>query len=106
MPPGRASVGVSRSHAAPSHAIAGEISAARVLWSVRIVLLLNEKRTARGYGTDTRGAPRFAQCGGAASVRIVGCGLVAQGAVARAQRANVVPWIVCNSAASCCRNYA
>ena len=29
-----------------------------------------------------------------------------QRAVARAQRANVVPWIVCNSAASCCRNYA
>src|SRR6266576_498223 len=27
-------------------------------------------------------------------------------AVVRAQRANAVPWIVCNSAASCCRNYA
>src|SRR5436190_21238846 len=43
MPPGRASVGVSRSHAAPSHAIAGKISAARVLWSVRIVLLLRRE---------------------------------------------------------------
>src|SRR5437016_7305280 len=41
MPPGRASVGVSRSHAAPRYAIAGKIRIATLLCGVSIGLLLD-----------------------------------------------------------------
>src|SRR6266550_744965 len=54
MPPGRASVGVSRSQAAPNHAIAGKVRIATVLRSVCIGLLLEAPGAIQPTGTALR----------------------------------------------------
>src|SRR5436190_24004280 len=80
------------------------MSAAAALWSVRIVLLLRrELHVGMRQAHERCQGEVWRRCSGTHHQGEV---LVAQGAVARAQRANAVPWIVCNSAATCCRNYA
>src|SRR2546425_11360283 len=54
MRPGRASVGVSRSQAAPRYAIAGNVRTATVLRSVCIGLLLQAPRAMQPTGTALR----------------------------------------------------
>src|SRR5437762_522708 len=77
--------------------------AAVALWSVRIVLLLRRELHVGMRQTHERCQGRvWRRCSGT-HLRVRSGG---SGAVARAQRANVVPWIGCNGAARRCRDYA